>query len=125
MTIGPQWSHLIKGKRVGLVIIDPPLGVGKPSNRYNDEPWSMETTVKLLMFLKSRLVPPYTVVLYTLFSMAELQKALQAADDLDERHKFLISSFVMGKVSLLFFWRQLARSVVVELHILFSHKFWP
>ena len=63
--------------------------------------WSLEEVVQLIRTIHSCFTPPYTIVIYSLYSMGEVQRALAAAEgkQANGKDKLQVTKFVMVKVS--------------------------
>ncbi|DBA69482.1 TPA: hypothetical protein ACH3X2_012822 [Trebouxia sp. C0005] len=69
-TLLPTWTRGIQAKAVGCFIIDAPMGL------LGDTAWTLEQLVSVILQIKCTFTPPFTIVIYSLYGMGELQRAL-------------------------------------------------
>ncbi|DBB00791.1 TPA: hypothetical protein ACH3X1_000723 [Trebouxia sp. C0004] len=70
----PTWAGKLRGKKLGCFIIDVPMGL------QGDTAWSLQQVIAVVKSIEQRCTPPYTIVLYSLYSMYDVQRALDEAD---------------------------------------------
>ncbi|KAL0032741.1 hypothetical protein WJX79_007095 [Trebouxia sp. C0005] len=69
-TLLPTWTRGIQAKAVGCFIIDAPMGL------LGDTAWTLEQLVSVILQINCTFTPPFTIVIYSLYGMGELQRAL-------------------------------------------------
>ena len=89
----PTWTRSVQSLSVGCFLIDAPMGL------HGDAAWTLDQLVALIVLITNTFSPPYTIVIYSLYSMGEVQLALAAATDRSEkRGKLQLTKFIMVKV---------------------------
>ena len=98
------WRNEVEGKHVGCFIIDPPMGLASKTGSFNDKRWELEDLINLVTFIASTCAAPYTIVLYSIYSIYEVQQALEETQKAAYYGpvKLYVYSFIMVKVSSLY-----------------------
>ena len=94
-TLLPTWTRGIQAKAVGCFIIDAPMGL------LGDTAWTLEQLVSVILQINCTFTPPFTIVIYSLYGMGELQRAL--ADQASPQRggvqeKLQLTNFIVVKV---------------------------
>lgn len=87
----------MQAKPVGCFLIDAPMGL------QGDSAWTLEELVSLVMLINSTFTPPFTIVIYSLYSMGEVQRALNGPTSPlggSNKEKLQLTQFLMVKVRL-------------------------
>ncbi|KAL0018273.1 hypothetical protein WJX77_002162 [Trebouxia sp. C0004] len=70
----PTWAEKLKGRRLGCFIIDAPMGL------HDEGAWTLTQVISLVKSIELWCTPPYTIVLYSLYNLGKVQRALDEAD---------------------------------------------
>ena len=92
------WAEKLKGRRLGCFIIDAPMGL------HGDSAWSLNQVITLVKSIEQWCTPPYTIVLYSLHSMSDVQRALVEAESKSKGKQgkgLQVTRFIMVKVSVI------------------------
>ena len=63
-----------------------------------DTPWSLEQLVALLMQIHDSFTPPFTIVIFSQYSLGEVQRALAAQGSPGKKERLQLTVFLMIKV---------------------------
>lgn len=74
------------------------MGLNKPGLGGEDEPWEIEQVLKAVVGVYSSWAAPYTIVLYSKWDLATMQKAMGSNKDL-KKSKLEVSEYLMIKVT--------------------------
>ncbi|DBB03148.1 TPA: hypothetical protein ACH3X1_013378 [Trebouxia sp. C0004] len=88
----PTWAEKLKGRRLGCFIIDAPMGLR------GDAAWTLTQVISVVGSIEQWCTPPYTIVLYSLYGLNEVQRALDEADKIKKRKQgggLQVTHFIM------------------------------
>ena len=92
----PTWTRAVVTKDVGSFLIDAPMGFdGHPA-------WSLDQLVGVIRIIQATFTPPYSIIIYSLYGMGEVQRGLKAADEHQggsSKEALQVTKFIMVKVS--------------------------
>lgn len=63
-----------------------------------DTPWTLEQLVALLKQILITFTPPFTIVIYSQYSVGEVQRALAAQGLTGKQERLQLTNFLMVKV---------------------------
>ena len=94
-TLRPSWTQSLESRVVGCFLLDTPMGGD------GQQAWSLEELVGDIQIIHSTFTLPYSIIIYSLYSMGEVQRALQATNEAEgstSKEGLQITKFVMVKV---------------------------
>lgn len=86
------WTNSLEGLKVGCFILDPPMGLRK-----NTTGWSMRDIMKTVNVIDQSFRNEYSIILYSMYSMASVQAALKL-DPVADGSRLTVSRFILVKV---------------------------
>ena len=95
-----DWAHLLRKAdepfKVGCFILDPPLPLGLSDD--SDDAWDLDTVLRTVAVVCGSFRPPFSIIIYSTWSMREMQVALKAHAVLHSV-RLQVSEFVLMKVT--------------------------
>ena len=90
------WTRHVQSRSVGCFLLDAPMGL------QGDTPWTLEQLVALLMQIHDSFTPPFTIVIFSQYSLGEVQRALAAQGSPGKKERLQLTVFLMIKVKVAF-----------------------
>ena len=87
-----SWTSFLEDYDVGCFILDPPMRLRK-----NTQAWGLLEIMKTINIIDQSFNNEYSIILYSMYSQAEVQHAL-TRDPMADGHRLSVSRFVIVKV---------------------------